>query len=64
MKGKLAIVISQSGIEAITIMGNGTEERTAGRSLCQFLEDEITNFESAIKMKIGNINGLKVVTTQ
>lgn len=64
MSGKLAIIVSENGVESVTIISEGREARTAGRSLCEFLENEISEFELAIKKKINDYNRLDNMATQ
>ena len=64
MNGRLAIIVSQDGIESVTIISEGKEARSAGRSMCEFLENEISEFESAIKRKFNDFDRLGNTATQ
>ncbi|MFI5322872.1 MAG: hypothetical protein ACHQ6U_04940 [Thermodesulfobacteriota bacterium] len=64
MSGKLAIIVSAGGVESVTIISDGKETRAEGRSLCEFLENEISDFESAIKNKFNNFDKPENTVTQ
>ena len=56
MKTKIALIITAEGIETVTVLTTGPDARIAGYSLCSLLDDEINEFEAAIKRKVNQID--------
>lgn len=52
MNPKIAIILTPSGIDTVTVLSTGSEARTAGYKLCSLLENEISTFEAAILKKL------------
>jgi hypothetical protein len=52
MKPKIAIILTPSGIDTVTVLSTGSEARNAGYKLCSLLENEISACESAILKKL------------
>ena len=53
-KPRIGFTITLRGVESVLILGTGgePEDRNAGLSLCSLLDEEINNFDAAIKRKI------------
>ncbi len=52
MKPKIAIILTPTGIDTVTVLSTGSEARKAGYRLCSLLENEISTFEAAILKKL------------
>jgi len=54
---RIALTITPDGVESVSILpGGGADGRTAGYCLCSFLGQEITDFDEAIRRKIGEMD--------
>lgn len=53
-KPRIGFTITLRGVENVMVLQGGgePEDRTAGLSLCSLLDEEINNFDTAIKRKI------------
>ena len=64
LKPRIGLIISPSGFESITLIGEGSEETTAANHFCFALEQELKMFESAIKRKFNDFYKLERTATQ
>lgn len=52
MKGpKIGIILSPKGVESVSLLGGGSEERIAANNFFSALKDEIADLESIIRRK-------------
>ena len=63
-KPRIGLIISPKGLESITLIGEGTKERTAANHFCSILEQELKNFEIAIRQKFIELDKLSNATRQ
>lgn len=50
---KIALIVTSEGLECVTLLSNGEQEREKATEMCQLFQQEITMFDLAIRRKLG-----------
>ncbi len=63
---RIGLTVTSEGVEQVLILTDGGEhlDRTAGFSLCSFLDSEIKEFDKAIKSKLNKLRRNKIGIVQ
>ena len=57
-KPKIGIVLTPEGVESITLLGGGSDDRMAANSFCNALKHEIADFEIIVRKKFSEIDNV------
>lgn len=53
---KIALIITNEGLECVTLLANDESSRKIALQLTQLLQAEITSFDQAVKSKLNSHN--------